>query len=196
MTDAAPTAQTINKQNGIKRPDAGTTTGRLWDIADRISFELGKPAPRKSVVDEYMATVPNANQATANTQYARWVTYHGASDALRALRTTETAERRAAKEKAAADAKGGKAEEKEAKLKAAADAKAKKEEEAKAKAQAIADEKAAKAKLKAEEKEAKEKAKAEAKAEKDRLAAEAKNAKEAAEAEAKAKAAEQQPAAA
>lgn len=179
MSETAPAATVVTKQNGIKRPDAGTVTGKLWDIADRISNELGKPAPRKQVVDEYMATVKDANQATANTQYARWVTYHNASEVLRSLRTEETAARRAAKEAEREAAKGGKIAEREAKAKAAAELKEKKEADAKAKAQAIADEKAAKAKLKAEEKEAKAKAKAEEKAEKERLAAEAKAAKEA-----------------
>lgn len=76
----------ITKKNGIKRPDEGSVTGTLWDIADRQSAALNAPAPRAAVVKEYMEVLPGANQSTANTQYARWVQYHDASDALKAAR--------------------------------------------------------------------------------------------------------------
>ena len=140
-----------SKQNGIKRPASGSITGKLWDIADDLSKRLGRPAPRKDVVDSYMNSVPGANQATANTQYARWTTYHGAAAALREAREAETAERRAAKEAANAEKEAAKAEakriaeeEKAAKAKAREDAKAQKEAEKAAKAEAKAKEKAAK----------------------------------------------------
>ncbi|QJD54358.1 hypothetical protein [Aminobacter phage Erebus] len=157
----------IDKQNGIKRPDAGTVTGKLWDIADRISTTLGQPAPRKAVVDEYMSTVANANQATANTQYARWVAYHGASDVLRTLRTEETAARREAKEKEAAEAKAKKEAEKAAKEAEGAEAAAKKEADRVAKEAAIAAEKAERKAAKEAEKKAKDEARAAEKAAKD-----------------------------
>ena len=132
---AAPAVETktILKQNGIKRPDAGGITGKLWDIADEESAKLGRPAPRKTVVDRYMAEQPNANVATANTQYARWVTYNGASDILRQQRAAEKAEK----------ASAGEAEKAEAKAKKEA-AKAEKAAEAEAKKQKKAEEKAAK----------------------------------------------------
>ena len=121
------------KQNGIKRPEPGSITGRLWDIADRISAQLQRPAPRKQVVDAYMDEVPGANQATANTQYARWVVYHDAAAALRESRATEIEERRAAKQaerdKLKADAQAKRDEEKAAEQKARDDAKAAKEAE-------------------------------------------------------------------
>ncbi|QIG73295.1 hypothetical protein EVC02_074 [Rhizobium phage RHph_N17] len=166
---AAPTpvteTKTVLKQNGIKRPDAGSVTGKLWDIADAISESLGKPAPRKDVVDRYMKEVPNANQATANTQYARWVSYHGVADILRKARAEETSARQAekvkaaedekaakeAKKKAAEDEKAAKAAEREAKAKAAEEAKAKKAADAKAAKEAKAAEAAA-AKKAADEK--------------------------------------------
>lgn len=163
----APEQKVVDKKNGVKRPDSGSVTGKLWDIADRISTELKRPAPRKDVVTAYMKEVPNANEATANTQYARWVTYHGASDVLRKMRQDETAARSAEKEQAKADAKAKRDAERAEKAKLAADAKAQKEAEKKAKADAAAKEKADKeaaaAKAKAE-KEAAEKKAADAKA--------------------------------
>jgi flagellar biosynthesis GTPase FlhF len=163
---AAPAVEqkVVDKKNGVKRPDAGSVTGKLWVIADRISGQLGRPAPRKDVVTAYMTEVPNANEATANTQYARWVTYHGASDILRKARQDETAARSAAKDKEKADAKAKRDAEKAEAAKVKADTKAAKEAEKKAKAEAAAKEKADKeavaAKAKAE-KEAAEKAAAE-----------------------------------
>lgn len=146
----APEKPPVLKQNGIKRPDSGTITGNLWDIADRISAEQKRPALRKEVVDEYLK-LPGANQATANTQYARWVTYHGASDALRKVRDKMTADAKAAKQAEAKQKADAAAAEKQAKEKAAADAKAAKEAEAKRKA----DEKAAAAAKKQADAEAK-----------------------------------------
>lgn len=144
----------ILKQNGVKRPESGTLTGALWDIADQLSQAANAPAQRKDVVDAYMKSVPGANVATANTQYARWVRYHDVSALIAETREKAKAERAAALEA-----------EKEA-LKAAKQAK--KDEEAKAKAAAKAEaaaareaEREAKAKAKAEEKAAKDAAKAE-----------------------------------
>jgi len=120
----------IPKQNGIKRPEPGSLTGKLWDIADEISSTLQRPAPRKDVIARYMKDVPGANTATANTQYARWVTFHGAADALKSARANAAAERaeakvaeREARAKERADAAA-------AKEKAAAEAKAAKEGQA------------------------------------------------------------------
>lgn len=174
---AAPVTETktVIKQNGIKRPDAGSVTGKLWDIADALSEQLGKPAPRADVVKQYLADVPNANQATANTQYARWVTFHGVSGILREARAAETAARRAEADAAKADAKTKAAEAKQADA-AAAEA-AKQEKLAKAEEAKVAKE--AEKTRKAEEKAA-------AKVEKDRLAAEAKALKNAEAAAAKA----------
>lgn len=102
-TAAAPA--TDNKQNGIKRPAGGSVTGALWDIADRISQSNERPATRKEVIDAYMAEQPNANKATANTQYARWVTYWGVSDTLKTNRSGVIEARKAEKAQAVADRK-------------------------------------------------------------------------------------------
>ncbi|QXV74941.1 hypothetical protein [Rhizobium phage RHEph26] len=176
--------KTVLKQNGIKRPDAGSITGKLWDIADAISESLGRPAPRKDVVDRYLAEVPNANAATANTQYARWVSYHGVADILRKARAEETSARQAEKVKATEAAKA----EKEAKKKAEADAKAEKEAKKKAEADAKAEKAAERERKAAEAKAAKEKKAEEAKAAKEAKAAEAAVAKKAADEAAAAKA--------
>lgn len=166
--------KTVIKQNGIKRPDAGSVTGKLWDIADAQSEALGKPAARADVVKQYLAEVPNANQATANTQYARWVTFHGVSGVLRDQRAAETAARRAEADAAKAAEKAAKDEAKKAELAAAEAAK----QEKAAKAEEAKAAKEAEKTRKAEEKAA-------AKAEKDRLAAEAKATKDAEAAAAK-----------
>lgn len=164
--------KTVIKQNGIKRPDAGTVTGKLWDIADEESKKIGRPAPRKVVVDRYMAEQPGANNATANTQYARWVTFNGASEILKKARADEKAAKSAEADKAKADKKA----------------------EAEAKKQAKEAEKAAKAEAKAKEKAEKEAAKAAEKAKKDAEAKAAAEAKTKAEAEAAAAAAKAKPA--
>lgn len=173
---AAPVTETktVIKQNGIKRPDAGSITGKLWDIADEISSAKNTAASRKEVVDRYMAEVPNANQATANTQYARWVTFHGVSALLRDQRASETKARREAADAEKAKAKEDAEAKKKAELEAAAADKQRKADEKTAKAAAIAEEKAAK--------------KAEKEAEKQRKAEEAAAAKAAKEAEDAAKA--------
>lgn len=153
--------QTVIKQNGIKRPEPGSITGRLWDIADRLSENAGRPATRKEVVDEYLK-VPGANSATANTQYARWVAFHNVGDVLKANRKASIENARKAKdaEKAqkAIEAAKAKAEKDEAKAKAKAEA-----EQKAAAAKAAKDIEAAKAKA---EKEAATKATAEKKANK------------------------------
>lgn len=166
MTDtSAPQTETktIIKQNGIKRPDAGSVTGKLWDIADEISNSKGAPATRKEVVDRYMAEVSGANQATANTQYARWTTFHGVGSILAQQRKAEAEQRKAAK---AAEGEAAKKAKEEAKAAKAAEAQAKKEAREKAKADKEA-EKARKAEERAAVKREKEEAAARAKAEKE-----------------------------
>lgn len=162
--------KTIIKQNGIKRPDVGSQTGKLWDIADAMSGELGKPAARKDVVTKYMTEVPSANEATANTQYARWVKFHGVEAVLKQMRAEQNAgaEQARAEEKAKAQA-----EKEAAKAKKAADAEAKKAEREAKKVEAEA-EKTRKAEERAAAKKAKEEEAARVKAEKDAAAAAAK----------------------
>lgn len=64
-----------DSQNGVTRPKAGTKTGRVWEIADAQSANLGAPAPRKGVLEE--CTAEDINPATAATQYGCWRKYHG-----------------------------------------------------------------------------------------------------------------------
>lgn len=62
-------------KNGITRPTPGTATGKVWEIADAVSAETKAPAERKPV----LAACKEAkiNDATAQTQFGRWRTYHG-----------------------------------------------------------------------------------------------------------------------
>lgn len=71
--EKAPVAK--DEMNGVTRPKSGTKTGRVWDIADAQSQELGAPAQRKGVLDA--AADEGINTATAATQYGRWRKYHG-----------------------------------------------------------------------------------------------------------------------
>lgn len=165
---AQPTVETktIVKQNGIKRPDSESITGKLWDIADQISEQKGAPALRKEVVDRYMNEVPGANQATANTQYARWVSFHGVSHILKQQRLAETEARRQEAKAKAAEAAAARAAEK-------AEAAAKRKAEREEKRAAREAEKQAKAEAAAAKKAEREAAKQAAAEEKARKAAEA-----------------------
>ena len=58
-----------------KRPAPGTTTGRVWDIADEISARTEPPALRKAVLTA--AKKAGINQNTASTQYGRWARSNG-----------------------------------------------------------------------------------------------------------------------
>jgi len=63
------------EQNGVTRPSADSTTGKVWAIADKISAKLKAPAPRKDVLAETNAL--NINAATAATQYGKWRKFNG-----------------------------------------------------------------------------------------------------------------------
>lgn len=63
------------EQNGITRPSADSTCGKVWAIADKISAKLKAPAPRKNVLAETAALEINA--ATAATQYGKWRKFNG-----------------------------------------------------------------------------------------------------------------------
>lgn len=56
-------------KNGITRPKEGSTTRKVWDIADRLG------ADRAAVLKE--AAKRNINPATATTQYGKWRKYNG-----------------------------------------------------------------------------------------------------------------------
>ncbi len=61
--------------NGVVRPRSGTATGRIWEIADAKSTELGSPVARKDVLAA--AEAEKINAATAATQYGKWRKFHG-----------------------------------------------------------------------------------------------------------------------
>lgn len=56
--------------SAYKRPNAGTETRRVWDIADQLTQESGEPAKRADVIERFSAEGGNAN--TASTQYHHW----------------------------------------------------------------------------------------------------------------------------
>jgi hypothetical protein len=62
-------------QNGVTRPKDGTTTGQVWEIADKLSADTQKPAVRKAVVDACHER--GINTSTASTQYGKWRKFHG-----------------------------------------------------------------------------------------------------------------------
>lgn len=62
-------------QNGIVRPNAGTKTAKVWDIADGLSAANKSPAARKDVLAE--AQKADINVSTAATQYGQWRKFHG-----------------------------------------------------------------------------------------------------------------------
>jgi hypothetical protein len=53
-----------------QRPTLGTQTGRVWELADQLSRELGRKAKRKEVLDAYAREGGNTN--TASTQFSLW----------------------------------------------------------------------------------------------------------------------------
>lgn len=63
------------KQNDVTRPGPGTATGRVWEIADELSADIGEPAVRGDVLK--VAESEGLNPATAATQYGRWRKFHG-----------------------------------------------------------------------------------------------------------------------
>ena len=138
----APVTVERERQNGFTRPLAGTKTGLVWDIADKISAEKQRPALRDEVMAEYKAQVEGASDGTISTQYSRWCGFHGVQEVLRKMRADEKAKEAEAKAAAKAAKDAEKAAAKEAKAKAAAEkkaaAEAKKEAAAKAKAEKAA----------------------------------------------------------
>lgn len=74
-TETTPAVEKAAKivQNGITRPATGTTTGRIWEIADNLSTE--GPAKRAPVLAQ--CKEEGINNATAATQYGRWRKFYG-----------------------------------------------------------------------------------------------------------------------
>jgi hypothetical protein len=62
-------------QNGVTRPGAGTTTARIWEIADMVSAQSGAFAKRGEVLK--IAEAEGLNLTTAATQFGHWCKYNG-----------------------------------------------------------------------------------------------------------------------
>lgn len=62
------------EQNGVSRPADGTSTGRIWAIADSVSAASGKPASRADVLKA--AEAEGINVTTAATQFGRWCKFN------------------------------------------------------------------------------------------------------------------------
>lgn len=65
------------EKNGVSRPNAGTQTGNVWIIADKLSSKTNSPATRKDVLAQ--AEKDGINKSTATTQYGLWRKFHGLS---------------------------------------------------------------------------------------------------------------------
>jgi hypothetical protein len=109
---AAPAAPAVPKieKNGVTRPKSDTKTGAVWDISDRLSAALGRPASRKEVMDE--AKKAEINEATVATQYGRWRKFNGITGTVSAPKPAaepkaEKPKRQTKKEKEAAAAAAG-----------------------------------------------------------------------------------------
>jgi len=63
------------EQHGVVRPNAGTKTVVVWEVADSLSAALGAPAPRNEVLKAVEAQGINAS--TAATQYGKWRKFNG-----------------------------------------------------------------------------------------------------------------------
>lgn len=88
---AKPAATKVERlrQNGQTRPTAGSTTGKVWDIADRISKKENRPATRAEVMKEYCEK-GGGKPATCATQYGRWRTFWGLPRTVKAATPAAT----------------------------------------------------------------------------------------------------------
>lgn len=73
--EAAKAAAKQPEQNGVKRPKPGTLCGAVWEIADKISMENGKPAEVADVIAQ--AKADGLNEGNARIEFARWRKFHG-----------------------------------------------------------------------------------------------------------------------
>lgn len=72
---AAEKAAKVAEPAVVKLPRSDTDSAKVWAFANQLSAQLGRPALRKDVTSA--ATAIGINEATANTQYARWRVFHG-----------------------------------------------------------------------------------------------------------------------
>lgn len=61
------------QKNGVSRPSVSSICGLIWSACDQITAKLGSPAPIILV----KAAMPNENDHTVKTQYARWRQFNG-----------------------------------------------------------------------------------------------------------------------
>lgn len=116
------------RKNGQTRPEVGSKTGLIWDIADKFVTDNNRVPTKDEVWALYSPGQKEPSQMTLATQYGRWVIFHGFQQHVKANRLAA----KAAKEASEKDEKAKKAAEKEAdKI-----AKAKEKEEAKKKREA------------------------------------------------------------
>lgn len=66
-------ASKMPEQNGIRRPKADTTCGKVWAIFDQLSAKTGAPA----TIGDSLKAAEGVAEATVRTQYARWRKFHG-----------------------------------------------------------------------------------------------------------------------
>lgn len=84
---AAKEAAKQPKQNDVRRPKAGTTTGKVWAIFDSLSQSTGAPALIGDAMKQVAGSIP---EATVRTQFARWRKFHGITGRAVAPAATET----------------------------------------------------------------------------------------------------------
>ena len=79
------------ERNGVVHPKAGTSCGKVWEVADQLTAKLGHVAERKDVMD--VVTKEGINPATCATQYARWRKFHGYAAIRHSVPTAEEREK-------------------------------------------------------------------------------------------------------
>ena len=63
------------EQNGVRRRAPGSQCGRIWEICDTLSAQLGQPTPVKNVLD--VAQAEGLHSTTIRCQYAHWKKFNG-----------------------------------------------------------------------------------------------------------------------
>lgn len=79
------------ERNGVVHPKAGTSCGKVWEVADQLTVKLGHVAERKDVME--VVTQHGINPATCATQYARWRKFHGYAAMRHSTPTVEEREK-------------------------------------------------------------------------------------------------------
>ena len=72
---AAKEAARMPEQNGVRRPKPTTLCGKVWDLADNLSNQLGQPVPISTLLEH--ARPAGLNEGNVKTEYARWRKFHG-----------------------------------------------------------------------------------------------------------------------